>query len=489
MKARWISLSALGYHHLILSHLRDREYELALSVLSFLHDRAISVAPWLYDILIYVLAEAGELPSALAILQSRAEETDVDPLYPDPHDVGCGVWPYFLDTCAAAYDYPSVAYIWRKRVEVEYLRPSDGTLTNILNTAALAGDPALATSALKMLAGRKGELPTSSYEALLEAYAVAGDVDNAFRVLSIMGKTSGESASKTPGAASTRPLFKLLRESGERRIQEAWDILKALQVEGQVIPIAAVNVVLEAAALSGNLDLAISLYQDLSNSPVARSKRKSTNARARKQTASGETSLGTTSTGKQTLLSVRPDTTTINALIQGCTKTRDRKATAMYLASEMARQHIIPDELTYDRLILVCLDEAERDYEDAFRYWEEMKVMGWGARLRTGTWHALARRCAKDADGRVAEVLAGMEGVGLETGRLRRVVDELWGVGVGERDSSGDKMVGMVDEQSEDIHSAEEIGDGNEGKVAAQHDSHLEQPVWANLRRKSTSLD
>ncbi|OBT72966.1 hypothetical protein VF21_08479 [Pseudogymnoascus sp. 05NY08] len=489
MKARWISLSPLGYHHLIISHLRDREYELALSVFYSLHHRHIPVEPWLYDILVYVFSEAGELPTALSILQSRAEDPDRNPLYPDPQDVSPGIWPYFLDTCAAAYDYAGVLYVWRKRVEIDYLRPSDGTLANVLNTAALAGDPALATSALKMLADRKGELPTSSYEAMLEAYATAKDVTNAFRVLCIMGKASGESASKTPSSATTRPLFKLLREEGPDGIQDAWKALKPLQEEGKEIPIAAVNVILEAATSSGELGLAMRLYKELvSSQSAAALKTEQPDSPTAEVAASPNIRYKTS----RKALRVHPDTTTINVLLQGCTKIRSSaspKRMAMYLASEMARQGIRPDELTYDRLILVCLHEGQQDYEDAFRYLEEMAAMGWQGRVRNGTWHALARRCATERDGRVDTVLEMMDGLGLETGKLRGVVRELWEAGPGERPSptQDEAEVGEDDGMAVDV----EVGDGVDGSTGETGNGSQapqdEQPVWGNLRRKSGS--
>ncbi|OBT66155.1 hypothetical protein VE03_05073 [Pseudogymnoascus sp. 23342-1-I1] len=491
MKARWISLSPLGYHHLIISHLRDREYELALSVFYSLHHRHIPAEPWLYDILIYVFSEAGELSTALSILQSRAEDPDRNPLYPDPQDVSPGVWPYFLDTCAAAYDYAGVLYVWRKRVEIDYLRPSDGTLANILNTAALAGDPALATSALKMLADRKGELPTSSYEAMLEAYAAAKDVTNAFRVLCIMGKAGGESTSKTPSSATTRPLFKLLREEGPEGIQDAWKALKSLQEEGKEIPIAAVNAILEAAASSGELGLAMRLYKELVNSqPVPASEDKA--AQGGRLTGEEIDRPNNPRKTSRKVLRVRPDTTTINVLLQGCTKIRSLlspKRTAMYLASEMARQGIRPDELTYDRLILVCLHERQPDYEDAFRYLEEMIAMGWRERVRNGTWHALARRCARDRDGRVDTVLEMMDGLGLETGKLRNVVRELWEAGPGERPSATQDEVEVGEDGAMAVDV--EVGDGVEGSTEKTNNGAQapkdEQPVWGNLRRKTGS--
>lgn len=486
MRARWISLSPLGHHHLLLSHLRDREYELALSLLTTMHTRSIAVAPWLYDVLIYVLCEASELTPALSLLQQRAEAPELNPLHPGPDDPSPAIWPYFLDTAAAAYSYAAVAYIWRKRVEVGYLRPSDGTLANILNTAALHADPGLATAALKMLAARKGQLPVSSYEALLEAYAVAGDVANAFRVLCIMGKAAGTSM-KPPDSAATRPLFRILKEGGEEAIREAWGMLKVIQGEGQEIPVAAVNVVLEAAAFTGRLDIAMELYRELREAPSAGNK---PTKRAKKTGADAEAESEAEAQKKNIRLRVSPNTTTINLLLQGCHKTGERasaKPTAMFLAGEMAALGLRPTALTYDRLILVCLREAE--WEDAMRYLEEMGAMGWRGRLRTGTWQAVVRKCARERDGRVEMVLGWMEGLGGETartGKLRREVGVIWG----KADARGDEevMQGREEDASAlgDVLQVveEESWGAAEDQAGAGGD---EAPVWGSLRRTSTS--
>lgn len=447
MRERWITLSPIGHCHLVISHLRDREYELALLVLEKMKEGHIPIPGWLYDILIYVFAEAGEHETALQLLQQVAENPDQNPLQQDsPDDVGKGVWPYYLDSAAAAYEYESVFYVWRKRVEVGYVRPSDGTLINILNTAALAGDSGLATDALKMLAERGGKLEVGAYEALLESYCGSGDIGNAMRVLGIMERAAmgeGMSGVGRPDSGSTRPLYMLLKDAGADGMKAAWECLREIQQEGGDVPVAAVNVCIEAAEMSGDLDLAMSFYDELKEGGAAAkeaarveaAKKNKIGWRRKKAAKTTEVQVSTERTANKTLLATPPDATTINLLLQGCGKAFSTgqhaphmlKERAMFLAAEMVELGLKATPLTYDRLILVCL--GQEDYEDALNYLGEMEALGWRNKLRGGTWNALVRRLARQGDERVDELLGWMEEDGHRTGLLKGRVQQEWGKG------------------------------------------------------------
>ena len=447
MRERWITLSPVGHCHLVISHLRDREYELALLVLERMKKGHIPVPGWLYDILIYVFAEAGEHETALQLLQQVAENPDLNPLERNsPDDVGKGVWSYLLDSAAAAYEYESVFYVWRKRVEIGYVRPSDGTLINILNTAALAGDSGLATDALKMLAERGGKLEVGAYEALLESYCGSGDIGNAIRVLGIMERAAmgeGMSGVGRPDSGSTRPLYMLLKDAGTHGIEAAWEFLREIQREGADVPVAAVNVCIEAAEMSGDLDLAMPFYDELKAGVTAlkeearrEAEKKNTIGWRRKKAAkSTEIEAIPKVMEKRTLLATPPDATTINLLLQGCGKAFSTgqhapyilKERAMFLAAEMVELGLKATPLTYDRLILVCL--GQEDYEDALNYLGEMEALGWRNKLRGGTWNALVRRLARQGDERVDELVAWMEEDGHRVGLLKGKVQQEWGKG------------------------------------------------------------
>ena len=109
---------------------------------------------------------------------------------------------------------------------------------------------------------------------------------------------------------------------------------------------------------------------------------------------------------------------------------------------------ISPDSLTYDRLLLVCLQED--NYEDAFKYLEEMERRGWTP--RPGTWKALVARCATASDQRAWELADKMDEKGLDTVKLRDSLSETWGKSSGlgatekleQREASGHIFQGAV---------------------------------------------
>jgi hypothetical protein len=208
-------------------------------------------------------------------------------------------------------------------------------------------------------------------------------------------------AGHTPCPGATRPLYLFLSATvvhDPSILSSSLDILKDLDSQGHKVPTAAVNVIIEAAAMNGMMDFAIQVY------------------RSHLPTICGS-----------------PNIDTFNALLQGCSKTTGRKAFAMSLAADMVELNIRPDALTYDRLMLVCLGEEHEDYEDAFGYLEEMgRVLGTGmdgrpVGPRQGTWVQLVRRCAREGDGRAWAALEEMGRRGMPTRKLRRAVEELWG--------------------------------------------------------------
>ncbi len=444
VRERWISLSPTAQAYLVVGYLRDREYELAVKTWQDMRERSVQIPPWLYDTLVFTLAEAGELETALEILQTQADNPELNPLQPgSAEDVAKGVWPYFLDTAAANFFYEGVVYVWRKKAEIGYVRPSDGTLGNVLSTAALAGDSEMATHALKMLAERGGALGVSVYESLMESYCAAGDVENALRILGITEKSlKGTIGAVKLDEGSTRPLYLLLKEGGVLVIKEAWETLREIQAEGGETITAAVNVCIEAASMIGELDLAFQFYNEVRaatkyrNTEAAGKKVWRSKIRANKSTPHTTTNLRAEAikAGEQDptkLVHAQIAQSTINHLLQGCGKAprstfsrKEIKDKAMFLANEMVSLDLKPNELTYDRLILVCLDQ--KDYEDALKYVEEMQVLGWRRSLRIGTWHALCMRMAKDGDQRVREVMGWMKEDGQKTDGLEWKVHRDW---------------------------------------------------------------
>lgn len=203
-----------------------------------------------------------------------------------------------------------------------------------------------------------------------------------------------------PDSSSTRPIYHYLTSS-KNLPSKGWKDLQDLCEDGHSIPIAAVNVVLESTISVGHFDEAIGLYKQV-----------------------------------HSLYECDANTETFNVLFQGCSRRRS-KDLAMFLASEMTALGVKPDRLTYDRLILVCLNEE--DYEDAFLYLDEMKAVGDqkgdvdGWWMRTGTATIMVRRCVLNNDDRAWLVLTELEKRGYnKSERLRAWAEQNW---KGSRDS------------------------------------------------------
>ncbi|KAL8942789.1 MAG: hypothetical protein Q9216_001474 [Gyalolechia sp. 2 TL-2023] len=373
LRQRWFSLSNEGWHDVIAGLLRDKQVELAIETLQSSQQDGICIAPWLYDMFIYNLCDAGEYEEALSILRFRVENGE--------QLISGTVWYYFLDLASSAFHYPATLYAWRKRVETNYLNPPSGVCLNVLNTAARHGDCHLATDVLRVLGNRMETLQVYHYEALIESY-LPSDLRMAFTILTVM-----TSNGTPPTNSSTRAVFLHLRQSSHLP-RTALSILHRLREQGRPIPVEAVNVVIESDIDHGEFDAALETYKTL-----------------------------------HTLCPSGPLTSTFNLLLRDC---RGRKSVAMFLASEMVALNILPDALTYDRLILVCMEESrDRDeMDDGWRYFEEMRGAGWWP--RPGTAMAMAKRSCQIGDERIWR-LEGDDGeLGIERSVLKRMVEEDW---------------------------------------------------------------
>lgn len=279
--------------------------------------------------------------------------------------------------------HAAIQYIWRRQVEPGYLNPSSGICLNILATFARYGDAQLATGVFSLLSERKEVFTKQHYEMLVDTYIQAGDMRTALSVLCIM-----QSSGTPPDDYSTRELFRWVR-AGTERAREMFDHLRSLKDEGHTVPLAAFNALLEASIYRTDLDQAIDLYKAL-----------------------------------HTVCENGPTTETFNILFRGCPR---RKDLAMFLAAEMVERNVEPDALTYDRLLLICLMEQD-NYDDAFRYYEEMRSRGWTP--RAGTFIAMARRCARAQDPRAWELVDVMRECGVDAHSVRFVrewLDANWG--------------------------------------------------------------
>lgn len=354
---------------------RDRQLENALDTLERMRREGIRVEPWLYDMTIYALCFAEEFNSAVTLMEYRIADGELN--------ISGSLWHYLLDTASRALHHSATLFAYRARVETSYLNPPAGICINVLSTAARHGDTYLATSVLRVLGQRSGNpIQLHHYEALLETYMFSNDLRTALTLLTII-----TAAGHTPTEASTRPIYTHLSQWALLPAK-ALSMLEDLREQDRKVPIQAVNVIMQANIAHRDLAAALEIYKTLHTiSP----------------------NLG-------------PNTATFNVLFRGCAQAA-RKDLAMFLASEMVALKVAPDILTYDRLILVCLN-SETSIVDAWRYFAEMKALDWWP--RDGTVVALVRRACEAGDARVWKLVDDLKRRGLLGTRLRDMLREHW---------------------------------------------------------------
>lgn len=386
MRQRWFTLTPQGHQHVAAALFRECQLEMGLEKLDEMKDESIHIPPWLSDLATYALAASGEFSDALRLLKDQIALGDMN--------ISSALWTFVLDHASAAFHYEVASYCWKSQVEPGYLNPASGTCLNVLITAARNGDAALATSAFHVM-GKRGTLFTAiHYEQLLNTYLTANppDLRAALTVLTIMSTVKLE-----PDKTSTRTLFTYLR-TDEQKCFEAFEILTSLEEADRPVPIAALNVVIEAHVQHRNLDQALTIYKALHTfEPL--------DSASHKPLANLDT---------------------FNYLLRGTYRasTGADYETAVFLVSEMLALNIKPNALTYDRLVLVCLG-AQR-LEDACRYLNEMEGLDMFPRLNTAI--ALTKDLALAGDERCWHVLQRIQDLGMitSTRRIRLDVQKAW---------------------------------------------------------------
>ncbi|KAL2686326.1 hypothetical protein IWX47DRAFT_907781 [Phyllosticta citricarpa] len=344
MRQQWITITEEGRHDIVVGSLRDRQLEMALEQLEAMKTDGIKVQPWLYDMAIHMLCNVEEADEAFRIVRERVEAGD--------DEISKMVYYRLLDLASEVQNHEVTSYVWTRQVSHGYLTPSAGMCDNVLATAARHGDTGLASDVFRLIGERKQVLTQYQYEMLVDTYVQARDIEKAASVLCIMHE-NGFAADEY----STRRLFRWARGELDRS-PRLFRTLRRLARHDRKVPLALVHVAMEASLYQKDIGLAIEQYKALNS-----------------------------------VCPGGPTTETFNVLLRHL---QGRKDLAVYLMNEMVERGIKADQLTYDRLLLVCM--VEDDYEDAFVHYQEMRRLGF--RPRGGTFGALAKRCATAGDER-----------------------------------------------------------------------------------------
>ncbi|KAI9725340.1 MAG: hypothetical protein M1828_003190 [Chrysothrix sp. TS-e1954] len=372
MRQRWISPDHETLNLVLLGLLRDGQVENALEQLQDLQRKGVQIRSWIFDIAAYMLCDLGEVDEAVDILKRRVIDGDTN--------VHSLVWFHVFDAACEQLNHDAIDFIWFRCVEKSIFNPTSGQCLAVLNSASQSGRVKLATDVFKVFSERRTTFDSHHYELLMGAYLLNEDIKTPLTILCIMNR-----AGITPDQGSTVPILNSIRSSTER-IAETFSILEHLNETGRTVPTAALNCIIEAALLNDDLPGAIAYYKSLHK-----------------------------------ICPAGPNIVTFNTLLKGC-KDMQRKKTAMFLVSEMIALGVTPSRLTYDRLILTCLQEE--DHEDGLRYYEEMKQLKLHPRF--GTLKVMAEKCCAAGDERCWDLVADMHMQGMPTFELRESMATTW---------------------------------------------------------------
>jgi hypothetical protein len=253
----------------------------------------------------------------------------------------------------------------------------EGLCLQVLSVAGRHGEPALATSVFEALSNLGVTYREHHFLPLIEAYVFAGDIRQAFIVLSIMRESS-----LTPPQISTLGFLVSAISSSINNLDTAFFALQDLVLkEGRRIDITAFNALLQGCILLQDASRAISTYREAEP------------------------------------LKVTPNLETFNILLHAA-QIVGHTELAMYILSDLKAAQITPNEDTYGRIIITYLAVPGPEYDQAFMYLEEMKKAGYIP--SSGIYATFVKKCVYHNDDRAWTVLEEMERCGY---RIKELTD------------------------------------------------------------------
>lgn len=247
MKTYWHEMTTAAKQDIAVGALRDGQHELALAKFTEMHEAREKMDLWVYDVFVVEFGRAGYLDEMLQLLRQRKHAKGTDGAYRT-------LLFHALDVFSSACHDEGTGFVWEYVVTHRILNPPNATVENVLCTAARNANTTLASQALDVLSSR-GKVSTHHYEALVDAFAAAGDVVGAFGVLDIMER-SGVGVRR----GTTRSVHAAMRKN-PWLVTEANDALRKMG-ETQSVPLQAIAVTVEAMAKVGGAEAAMGLYHD-----------------------------------------------------------------------------------------------------------------------------------------------------------------------------------------------------------------------------------
>jgi len=381
------------------------------SALQQMQEFGVKPSPSIYTAIIEAFVDQGNIEMALHYLFSMRNQ-DILPELSAVHDVvvlaaNCGysrlaielasfyeksssrslddtVWMTCLASSAQnryvclfqSFVDPSHSYVlqkldgvqtcWSHVTEKLNVAPPEGICLSVLHTAARYGEPDLVTDVLRVLKLTDVSWEEHHFAALIEAFCRKNQLKEALVTLHIM-RTNGIE----PGEGTASNIVDTIKDVDS--LDSAWETIDEIHSSGGGLGTDALNVVIKASILLGDLQRAVGIYKAFSDYGLI------------------------------------PDVATFNLLLDGCTAARHRQLGDILL-EDMKQTGLIPDDRTYEKMITLCL--TQEFYEDAFYYLEEMKAAKY-VPPRT-VYEAILGKCKVAGDSRADIVVDEMKECGYD---------------------------------------------------------------------------
>ncbi|KIJ68158.1 hypothetical protein HYDPIDRAFT_148513 [Hydnomerulius pinastri MD-312] len=274
-------------------------------------------------------------------------------------------WMSCLISSAEGLYAAGVETCWQKIVHVLNLSPDEGACLSVLHTCARHGLADLAIDAMRVLRTTGVDLQEHHFAPLIEAFCKADKLEDAFNTLDTM-----RNRSIAPTTETARPITELLQKDVDH-VDSAWEALDHLQKEGKAIDPVAINSIIQASVILGDLQRAVGAYKTFPD------------------------------------YHCKPNIETFNSLLSGCVDAKHREL-GNKLLLDLKQADLKPTATTYERIIMLCLTQSS--YEDAFFYLEEMKAQKFVPSAKT--YGAIIRTCVVAGDSRHTMALQEMEQCG-----------------------------------------------------------------------------
>ncbi|KAI8139521.1 hypothetical protein BJV82DRAFT_513956 [Fennellomyces sp. T-0311] len=286
-----------------------------------------------------------------------------------------------LDTFAGRYNYmymnllrsaalnsshEIVKDMWKIAVLDHNIAPDEGLCHYVLHVAAHYGDSSLGSDVIRVIGKLGYPYKESHFAPLIEAFAATGDWKSTLKVLHLM-----RAAGITPSQGTARPIAYKLGKDVEA-IRLARDSLAQLKKEDS-LDILAFNLIIHSFAYNNEYEDAMETF------------------------------------GRAAELGVTIDLETIHAILDACIHAEEAVMGAK-IFDKYAHGNLSPNATTLSKMVtLMCTQD---NYEDAFKYLEQMKSMGF-VPLR-GCYYRLVKKLASNQDSRLAIALDDMKTCGYD---------------------------------------------------------------------------